>query len=49
MLMMWIQYINTEQFTEDKNIVDIQYNLELDCIVTQNGYRPLCRSLYYKI
>lgn len=35
-----IQYNDTEQFIEDINIVDIQYNLELDCIVTQNGYRP---------
>ena len=35
-----IQYNDTEQFIEDKNIVDIQYDLELDCIVTQNGYRP---------
>ncbi len=35
-----IQYKNTEQFIEDKYIVDIQYNLELDCTVTQDGYRP---------
>lgn len=35
-----IQYKDTEEFIEDKYIVDIQYNLELDCTVTQDGYRP---------
>lgn len=35
-----ISYRNTEQFIEDRFVVDIQYNLELECTVTQNGYRP---------
>ena len=33
-------YRNTEEFIEDRFLVDIQYNLELECTVTQNGYRP---------
>ena len=33
-------YRNTEEFIEDRFVVDIQYNLELECTVTQNGYRP---------
>ncbi len=31
---------NTEEFIEDKFPVDIRYSIELDCRVTQNGYRP---------
>lgn len=30
---------NTEEFIEDKYPVDICYNLEIDCDVSQNGYR----------
>ena len=31
---------NTEEFIEDIYPVDIRYNLEIDCEVTQAGYRP---------
>ena len=34
-------YKQTEEFIEDKYPVDIKYNLEIDCRVTQNGYRPM--------
>ena len=30
---------NTEEFIEDKYPVDIRYNLEIDCDVSQNGFR----------
>lgn len=30
---------NTEQFIEDKYPVDIRYNLQIDCEVSQNGFR----------
>ncbi len=30
---------DTEEFVEDKFPVDIRYNLEIDCEVSQNGYR----------
>lgn len=30
---------DTEQFIEDKYPIDIRYNLELDCEVSQNGFR----------
>lgn len=30
----------TEEFVEDKYPIDIQYNLEIDCKVTQDGFRP---------
>lgn len=30
---------DTEEFIEDKFPVDIRYNLEIDCEVSQNGYR----------
>jgi len=30
---------DTERFIEDKYPVDIRYNIELDCDVTQNGFR----------
>lgn len=33
------QYRNTEEFIDDKFPVDIRYNLEIDCIVSQNGFR----------
>lgn len=34
-----ITWNNTEEFIEDKYPVDIRYNLEIDCEVSQNGYR----------
>lgn len=33
------QYKNTEEFIEDKYPVDIRNNIEIDCHVTQNGFR----------
>jgi hypothetical protein len=30
---------NTEEFIEDQYPIDIRYNLEIDCDVSQNGYR----------
>ena len=33
-------YTNTEQFIEDYCQVHIQYNLKIDCLVSQDGYRP---------
>ena len=32
--------VNTEQFIQDKRRVDIRYDIDLDCEVTQNGFRP---------
>ncbi|MDI2091903.1 SMODS domain-containing nucleotidyltransferase [Commensalibacter oyaizuii] len=37
---------NTEEFIERDFSVDIRYSLELDCIVTQNGYRPFFLRLF---
>lgn len=37
---------NTEEFIESEFLVDIRYSLELDCIVTQNGYRPFLLRLF---
>lgn len=37
----FIRFRNTEEFIEDKYQIDINYNINLDCIVTQNGYRPM--------
>jgi len=34
-----ISWDNTEEFIEDKYPVDIRFNLEVDCDVSQNGYR----------
>ncbi|EPC0822245.1 TPA: nucleotidyltransferase [Escherichia coli] len=31
---------DTEEFIEDKYPVDIKYSLNLDCTVTQNGFKP---------
>lgn len=31
---------DTEEFIEDKYPVDIRYHIEMDCTVTQDGYRP---------
>lgn len=37
---------NTEEFIEDRFPVDVRYDIELDCEVTQNGFRPsFLRSL----
>lgn len=33
-------YMDTEQFIEDFYEVDISHSLELDCTVTQDGFRP---------
>lgn len=38
---------NTEEFIEDKYPIDIRYNLEIDCEVSQNGYRE--NSLLYML
>jgi len=38
---------NTEEFIEDKYPVDIRYNLEIDCDISQNGYRE--HSLRYML
>ncbi len=37
-----------EEFAEEKFIVDIQYNISIDCIITQDGYRPKKLSDYLK-
>jgi hypothetical protein len=34
-----ISWDDTEEFIEDKYPIDIRYNLEIDCEVSQNGYR----------
>lgn len=34
-----ISWNNTEEFIEDKYPIDIRYNLEIDCEVSQNGFR----------
>lgn len=34
-----LSWDNTEQFIEDHHPVDIRYSLEIDCDVTQNGFR----------
>jgi hypothetical protein len=34
-----ITWDNTEEFIEDKYPIDIRHNLEIDCDVSQNGYR----------
>lgn len=34
-----ISWDDTEEFIEDKYPIDISYNLEIDCEVSQNGYR----------
>lgn len=38
---------NTEEFIEDKYLVDIRYNLKIDCMVTskQNGFRNISKWL----
>ena len=38
---------NTEEFIEDKYPVDIRYNLEIDCEVSQNGFRE--NTLHYML
>lgn len=42
-----ISWDNTEEFIEDKYPVDIRYNLEIDCEVSQNGFRE--NTLRYMI
>lgn len=42
-----ISWDDTEEFIEDKYPVDIRYNLEIDCEVSQNGYRE--NSLAYML
>lgn len=37
-----------EEFAEEKFIVDIQYNISIDCTITQDGYRPQKLSYYLK-
>ncbi len=41
-------YRNTEEFIRDKFPVDIKYNLEIDCEVKQNGWRPSMLSRIIK-
>lgn len=47
-------YKDTEQFIEDMFPVDIRYSLDIDCTVTQDGFRPkllsfiLERAMYLK-
>lgn len=33
-------YSNTEEFIQDMFPVDLQYSLELDCIIEADGFRP---------
>lgn len=44
-------YKHTEDYIEDSYPVDIRYNLEIDCKVTQDGFRPdtLRNMLFRKI
>lgn len=37
---------NTEEFVEDRFPVDVRYDIELDCEVTQNGFRPSFLSAF---
>lgn len=39
------KYTDTEQFIEDLFQVDIKYNINLECKVTQDGFRPTFLSL----
>ncbi|MCE1176224.1 MAG: nucleotidyltransferase [Burkholderiales bacterium] len=32
-------WINTEEFIEDRFPIDVKFNIEMDCDVTQNGFR----------
>ncbi|UXC20369.1 SMODS domain-containing nucleotidyltransferase [Comamonas squillarum] len=34
------QYRNTEEFIDDRFPVDVRYNLQLECTVSQNGFQP---------
>lgn len=34
-------YKNTEEFIEDYFVVDIKYNISINCKITQNGFRPM--------
>lgn len=42
-----ISWNNTEEFIEDKYPIDIRYDLEIDCEVSQNGFRE--NTLRYMI
>ncbi|MDP2992635.1 MAG: nucleotidyltransferase, partial [Deltaproteobacteria bacterium] len=42
-----ISWDNTEEFIEGKYPIDIRYNLEIDCDVSQNGFRE--NSLLYML
>ena len=33
-------YANTEEFIENRFSIDIQYELKIDCLVSQQGFRP---------
>ena len=37
-------YNNTEEFVEDHYLVNVRYNLEIDCHVKQNGFRAMLLS-----
>jgi hypothetical protein len=41
-------YQDTEQFIEDLFPVDIRYNLNMECRITQDGFRPTLLSLILK-
>ncbi len=41
-------YSDTEEFIEDMFPVDIKYDLELDCTITQDGFRPTLLSRLLK-
>lgn len=41
------QYQDTEQFIEDFYPLDIQHDMQINCTVTQNGFRPM--SLKYML
>lgn len=34
-------YKDTEEFIEDYFVVDIKYNISINCKITQNGFRPM--------
>ncbi|MEH2458101.1 nucleotide-binding domain-containing protein [Nostoc sp.] len=33
-------YVNTEEFIENRFSIDIRYELKIDCLVSQQGFRP---------
>lgn len=36
----YVYAVNNEEFIEDKYKVDVRYNLDVECIVEQNGWQP---------